>query len=172
MPRAHSTAGSLLLVLSLFVWAGLVAGISFLEAPLKFTAPHITVPLGLGIGRIVFAALNKLELALSATALLSAAVRRAPAHVWAALGLLSAVLLLQTLWLLPALDLRATALLAGHPPLPSNLHKTYIGLEVVKLLTLLLAGSWAYQWALRAQPQMPATAQQQPQRAGFYLLSK
>ncbi|MFD2721090.1 hypothetical protein ACFST9_20395 [Hymenobacter monticola] len=143
-------AGSLLLVLSLFVWAGLVAGISFLEAPLKFTAPHITVPLGLGIGRIVFAALNKLELALCAAALLSATVRWAPANIWTALALLSVVLLLQTLWLLPALDLRATALLAGHPPLPSNLHKTYIGLEVVKLITLLLAGSWAYQWGTRA----------------------
>ena len=150
----------MLLVLSLFVWAGLVAGISFLEAPLKFTAPHITVPLGLGIGRIVFAALNKLELALAGAALLSAAVRRAPANVWAALALLSTVLLLQTLWLLPALDLRATALLAGHPPLPSNLHKTYIGLEVVKLITLLLAGSWAYRWGTQ-KPQVSPTPQRQ-----------
>lgn len=145
-------------MLSLFLWAGLVAGISFLEAPLKFTAPHITVPLGLGIGRIVFAALNKLELALAGVALLSAARRRAPANVWTALALLSTVLALQTLWLLPALDLRATALLAGHPPLPSNLHKTYIGLEVVKLITLLLAGSWAYQWGTRPQRAVPAPA--------------
>ncbi|MBF9141620.1 hypothetical protein [Hymenobacter properus] len=158
-------AGSLLLVLSLFVWAGLVAGISFLEAPLKFTAPHITVPLGLGIGRIVFAALNKLELALAGAALLSAALRRAPAHLWAALALLSTVLLLQTLWLLPALDLRATALLAGHPPLPSNLHKTYIGLEVVKLITLLLAGSWAYRWGTQAPQAAPVPAAAQHQLA-------
>ena len=56
------------------MWAGLVAGISFIEALLKFTAPHITVPLGLGIGRIVSAALN--EVALAAAALLSAAGRR------------------------------------------------------------------------------------------------
>ena len=70
------SAGSLPLALSLFVWAGLVAGISFIEAPLKFTAPHITVPLGLGIGCIVFAALNEVALALAAAALLSAAGRR------------------------------------------------------------------------------------------------
>lgn len=162
MRRSHP-AGSLLLVLSLFVWAGMVAGISFLEAPLKFTAPNITVPLGLGIGRIVFAALNKVELALAATALLSAAWRRAPMNIWVALALLSAVLLLQTLWLLPALDVRASALLAGHPPLPSNLHKAYIGLEVIKLLTLLLAGSWAFQWAVSARQligaEKPAVAQ-------------
>ncbi|AHJ95344.1 hypothetical protein [Hymenobacter swuensis] len=148
MSRSHSTF-SLLLVLALFLWAGLVAGISFLEAPLKFTAPHITVALGLSIGRIVFAALNKVELVLATLALGCALYLRVPLALGTALGLLGALLLLQTLWLLPALDARATALLAGHPPRPSDLHKTYIGLEVLKLLTLLLAGSWAFQWSLR-----------------------
>ena len=33
-----------------FLWAGLVLGLSFIETPLKFTAPGITLPLGLGIG--------------------------------------------------------------------------------------------------------------------------
>ena len=40
-----------------FTWFGLVLGISFLEAPLKFRAPGVTTQLGLGIGRVVFAAL-------------------------------------------------------------------------------------------------------------------
>ncbi|MBO2011271.1 hypothetical protein [Hymenobacter negativus] len=148
MNRTHTT-GSLLLVLALFVWAGLVVGISFIEAPLKFTAPHITVALGLGIGRIVFAALNKLELVLATVGVCCALYLRVPLSLGVALGLLGTVLLLQTCWLLPALDVRATALLAGHPPLPSNLHKAYIGLEIIKLFTLILAGSWAFQWALR-----------------------
>ncbi|PJJ59885.1 hypothetical protein [Hymenobacter chitinivorans] len=148
MPRSHAPA-ALLLVLALFVWAGMVAGISFLEAPLKFTAPNITVPLGLGIGRIVFAALNKVELLLAAVAVGSALVLRVPAHLATTLGLLSGVLLLQTFWLLPALDARALALLAGHPAPPSSLHLVYIGLDVVKLLTLLLTGSWAFRWALQ-----------------------
>ena len=34
-----------------FTWLGMVIAISFLEAPLKFRAPGVTVPLGLGIGR-------------------------------------------------------------------------------------------------------------------------
>ncbi|UOQ51149.1 hypothetical protein [Hymenobacter cellulosivorans] len=148
MPRSHAT-GSLLLVLALFVWAGMVAGISFLEAPLKFTAPHITVPLGLGIGRIVFGALNKVELLLATVAVISALVVRVPAHIASTLGLLSGILLLQTFWLLPALDVRALALLAGHLAPPSSLHTVYIGLEVVKLLTLLLTGSWVFRWALQ-----------------------
>ena len=149
MPRFPATA-TLLLVLSLFVWAGLVAGISFLEAPLKFTAPGITIPLGLGIGRIVFAALNKAELLLAAVAVVSAFYLRVPAHLSTTLGLVSGVLLLQTFWLLPALDVRALALLASHPAPPNSLHMVYIGLEAVKLLTLLLTGSWAFRWALQA----------------------
>ncbi|MCA1625352.1 MAG: hypothetical protein LC778_16450 [Acidobacteria bacterium] len=33
-----------------FIWFGLIGGISFMEAPLKFQAPNITIPLGLGMG--------------------------------------------------------------------------------------------------------------------------
>ena len=43
------------------IWVGLIIGISFIEAPLKFQAPDITIPLGLGIGRLVFGALNIVE---------------------------------------------------------------------------------------------------------------
>jgi hypothetical protein len=50
-----------------FVWLGAVLAISFLEAPLKFRAPGITRPLALGLGRLVFRALNRLELVLAAS---------------------------------------------------------------------------------------------------------
>ncbi len=46
-----------------FIWCGMLLGISFIEAPLKFQAPNITLGLGLGIGRLVFFALNKFEIA-------------------------------------------------------------------------------------------------------------
>ena len=39
-------------------WLGMVVAISFLEALLKFRAPRVTLPVGLGIGRLVFKALN------------------------------------------------------------------------------------------------------------------
>lgn len=44
-----------------FVWLGMVLAISFLEAPLKFRAPNVTLQIGLGIGRLVFRALNTVE---------------------------------------------------------------------------------------------------------------
>ncbi|WP_373865557.1 MULTISPECIES: hypothetical protein [Pseudonocardia] len=47
-----------------WVWVGMVLAISFIEAPLKFRAPGITTVLGLGIGRLVFRALNIAELVL------------------------------------------------------------------------------------------------------------
>lgn len=153
---------SLLLVAALFLWAGLVVGISFLEAPLKFTAPHITTVLGVGIGRIVFAALNKLELTVCAVALLSAAFLRTPARVWWGLGVLSLVLLVQTVGLLPALDARALALQAGWEVAPTLLHPSYIGLEITKLLTLLYTGSTAFYWLLQPAPAAVGAAQPRP----------
>ena len=48
-------------VIATFLWIGFVCAISFMEAWLKFRAPGITLPLGLGIGRLVFNALNKVE---------------------------------------------------------------------------------------------------------------
>ena len=134
----------LLLLAALFLWAGLVAGISFLEAPLKFTAPHITVALGVGIGRVVFHALNKVEMALCILAV-GCALYLPPSRLLTMMLIaLSGLLLTQTFWLLPALDERATALLAGHA-LPANaLHLVYIAADVTKLLLLLGAGSLAY----------------------------
>ncbi|MER2093219.1 MAG: hypothetical protein ABS918_10760, partial [Saccharopolyspora rectivirgula] len=56
-----------------FSWLGMVLAISFLEAPLKFRAPGVTTRIGLGIGRLVFRALNAVEVVLAvAVALLIA----------------------------------------------------------------------------------------------------
>ena len=54
-PAAVATA-------AVFVWLGMVLAISFLETPLKFRAPGVDIPIGLGIGRIVFRALNRAEI--------------------------------------------------------------------------------------------------------------
>lgn len=49
------------IVALIFIWIGLISAISFMEAWLKFRASGITLPLGLGIGQLVFNALNKVE---------------------------------------------------------------------------------------------------------------
>ena len=64
-----------------FVWLGMVLAISFLEAPLKFRAPGVTLQIGLGIGRLVFRALNSSEVLLAVGILVALALDRAPASV-------------------------------------------------------------------------------------------
>src|SRR5918994_6982108 len=61
-----------------FTWLGMVLAISFVETPLRFRAPGITVPLGLGIGRLVFRALAVVELVLAVA--LTAALVLANGH--------------------------------------------------------------------------------------------
>lgn len=61
-----NTTGAAIASAVVFVWLGTVLAISFLEAPLKFRAPGVTIPLGLGIGRPVFRALNIAETVLAA----------------------------------------------------------------------------------------------------------
>lgn len=46
-------------LISTFLWIGFVCAVSFMEAWLKFSALGIKLPLGLG--RLVFEALNKVE---------------------------------------------------------------------------------------------------------------
>ena len=95
-----------IIVIRTFLWIEFVVGISFLEAPLKFQAPDITF--ALGIGRLFFATLNKVEWVFALTIAFSLFRQpdlTAKSNLLFALPLL--VLLIQTLWLLPALDARA-----------------------------------------------------------------
>ena len=68
-------------VAAVFVWLGMLLAISFLEAPLKFRAPGVTLQIGLGIGRLVFRALNACELALAAAVLATFAIAAPPVGV-------------------------------------------------------------------------------------------
>jgi hypothetical protein len=129
-----------------FVWLGLVIGISAIETPLKFRAPGITTPLALGIGRLVFRALNAVELVLAvALAILVAhAARGWPLLV---LCVIAALLLVQVFGLRPRLDARAVRVIAGDDVPPSRLHIVYIALEGAKLVLLpLLGAELAWRW--------------------------
>ena len=124
-----------------FIWFGMVLAISFLEAPLKFRAPGVTVPLGLGIGRVVFRALNGVEVVL-ATVVVVSLVLGAPGAV-AIVGTAVAVgsLLVQLAAVRPVLTRRSDRVLAGEDTgARSRAHLVYIGLEVVKVVALLVLG--------------------------------
>ena len=134
------STGSAIAVALTFVWLGMVLAISFLETPLKFRAPGITVPLGLGIGRLVFRALNVCELALAAVVTASFAFDRPPIVPAFAVALAVVALLAQVLVIRPALTRRSDAVLAGRDGPRSRAHWFYIGLEIGKVAALLTAG--------------------------------
>lgn len=124
-----------------FTWFGMVIAISFVETPLKFRAPGITVPLGLGIGRLVFKALNIAESALAVLLLVALATGHGDGRGWIPALVATVCLVTQMVVLRPALDRRAAAIIAGGEVAPSRLHLGYVALEVVKVLALVTAGA-------------------------------
>ena len=111
------------------IWLGLIIGISLIEAPLKFTAPGITIPLGLGIGRRVFFAMNIVEVIL-AVVLITTLVRL--------LGRPSR----QKLWGLgiairPILNIRTDAVLAGNFAGGSTTHYFYVAADAALFILLI-----------------------------------
>lgn len=129
-------------IAAVFLWIGFVGAISFMEAWLKFRAPGITLPLGLGIGRLVFSALNKVELVLSITIIASMLYSELKHFEWRHFFFLIPflIVLLQSVWLLPTLDARAEMHIQGQTVPHSNLHFYYVILEIVKVGCLVIFG--------------------------------
>jgi hypothetical protein len=123
-----------------FVWLGMVLAISFLEAPLKFRAPDVTLQIGLGIGRLVFRALNAVEVGFALVVVAVVAAGPTPARIAAAFWVAVAALAIQLIAVRPRLTRRSDQVLAGLEAPRSRGHYAYLGLEVVKAAALLAAG--------------------------------
>lgn len=129
------------LVSAVFLWIGSVAAISFMEAWLKFQAPGVTLAIGLGIGRLVFGVLNKVEWVFAFTILIVIIGGERRVNWQNALFLISIlVLVVQTFWLLPELDARADLVMQEQAVAPSNLHLYYVSAEVLKVIALSIFG--------------------------------
>ena len=145
------------------VWLSFVLSISFTEAWVKFKAPTLSKSAAVDAGRHVFSALNKVELGLAAG--VSTALFSSPSVVaWRRLAAVPlAALLLDVLWLTPALDRRARELIVAEwkgkergggaaaavaemerelrgagPTPPASLHLLYVLLEGAKVVSLSL----------------------------------
>ncbi len=124
----------------LLVWLGVVIGISFIEGPVKFTAPTLTREVALDVGRVVFTALNRTELVLFVLTVALGLIAGGRRLFWAGIGILAGMLALQTLWLLPVLAERAEMIVAGTEPPASIAHAAYASIEVAKTLLLAALG--------------------------------
>lgn len=123
-----------------FVWLGMVLAISFLETPLKFRAPGVTIPIGLGIGRLVFRALNAAE-SVFAVALVIALVVAEPSATVAVAGAVVVLILgAQVALVRPRLTKRTDRVLAGVDTPRSHAHMAFIALETAKVVALVVTG--------------------------------
>ena len=131
-----------LAIVSVFLWIGFVCAISFMEAWLKFSAPGVTIPIGLGIGRLVFSALNKVEWLLGLLIIGNLIVSKNKLTTFSNLLYFIPILLLvlQTFWLFPALDARAEIYIQGKIPPASTLHYYFVGIEIIKIGCLAIFG--------------------------------
>ena len=121
------------------VWAGLLAGVSFLATPVKFLAPDLSLPVALEVGRVTFRALNWTELGFGVVAVVVS--RMAGGRTLTlALAVVLALVVAQTVWLLPVLGERTDIVVAGGTLPPSSLHTWYVVIEIGKLFALLAIG--------------------------------
>jgi hypothetical protein len=124
-------------VAAIFVWLGMVLAISFIETPLKFRANGMTLQLGLGIGRLVFRALNVAELLLGLAAVVALWFEPPPGRVVWSISVVLVVLAIQLLAVRPVLTRRSDTVFAGDgSPRRSHGHYVYVGLELIKVIAL------------------------------------
>ncbi|OJY38711.1 MAG: hypothetical protein BGP06_08995 [Rhizobiales bacterium 65-9] len=128
--------GALLVLIAATLWAGMLIGVSFIATPVKFLAPSLTLPVALDVGRQTFLLFSRIEIGCAAALLLFTLLGARRFAAIAIAALLAAAVGAEVAWLLPALDARVSAIIAGQSPPPSQLHLMYVMLEAAKLALL------------------------------------
>ncbi|WP_262704252.1 MULTISPECIES: hypothetical protein [Streptomyces] len=133
-----------------FTWLGMVVGVSLLETPLRFRALRADIEqdaeatrLGLGIGRLVFRALNTAESVLAAVIVVAVLAASPTVPVAVLTGVVAVVLIAQLAAVRPFLQQRGSRVLAGEHPPRSRAHHAYVGLEMLKVPALIALGAMA-----------------------------
>ena len=111
-----------------------------LATPVRFTAASITRPIALDVGRMVFAALNKAELAALVILLIVIRASGRAAKYWGFAGVLALIVIAQSQWLTPELAERTQMIIDGVEPPASYAHAIYSSLELIKIGLLFFLG--------------------------------
>ena len=144
------------LTIPIFMWIGFVCSISFMEAWLKFQAPNVSLPIGLGIGKLIFTTLNKTEWILCGMIMALIFPNNSISKFIKYLSIIPIfILVLQTSWLLPVLNQRAETIIEGKTVGPSFVHFYYMIFDITKVLTLFTIGFFEILMASQRQVQAP-----------------
>lgn len=139
MRSSYRTVADAATIALALLWAGLLVGVSFVATPVKFAAPGLSLPVALEVGQVTFHLFSRIEWALAVLLAAAAAGGRSPRRLLVAAAL-AGLVALQALWLLPALDDRVAAVIAGTSPPPSDHHTFYAAAEGAKFLLLAAVG--------------------------------
>lgn len=101
---------------------------------------RVTLQIGVGIGRLVFRALNTVEALLAVGILIALVAGHPPVGFIVAFAIVVVGLLVQLLGVRPRLKRRSDAVLAGQNAPRSRAHYAYVALEVTKLVALAMGG--------------------------------
>jgi hypothetical protein len=118
------------------LWAGMILGISFLESWVKFRAPSLTKAVGLDVGRTVFHFFHKVQYFLLFLIIIGCTLIKCTSANFLMIGTLTGILMLQTIWLFPKLNLQVNSILAGNKITDPYSHKLYGIFEIIKFLIL------------------------------------
>jgi hypothetical protein len=92
----------------------------------------------LGIGKLVFTALNRIECVIAVLLLVAFFVSAATRKAQIIFGAILLILMTQTFWLLPNLIERIDLITGGQMPPDSFAHFFYIAFEISKMILLLV----------------------------------
>ena len=129
----------LVFALSCF-WLGLLIAVSFLETPLKFQVPGMTLPIALELGKIMFGISTNIQIVLILIMGFSCLSNKEKLNTKLIITffLLALTLGLEKFWMLPILDARADVLANGKGLPPTPLHNYFIYAEVTKVVLLVV----------------------------------
>ena len=120
---------------------GIITAISFIETPLKFQVEGMTLPIALGLGKLMFGISTNIQLgAILLIFLVLLTQKNTPDKTWIFVSTVSIIFLLamEKFWMLPILDARADVLMQGKGLPPTPLHDYFIYAEVIKFVLILV----------------------------------
>jgi hypothetical protein len=134
------------IVISLLMalWAGAIIGLSFIATPVKFQAPHLTMPVALEVGRYTFGLFSNVELGFLVAIVIAAVFARPRPITIVMLAVVATQLLLERWWLLPELDARVSQILAGGAVTLTSSHWIYTAFDGCKAVLLICAAISSY----------------------------
>ena len=123
-----------------FSWFGISLGVAGIATPVRFQTPSLSREVAADVGRAVFLALNKVELALLVGLLILVRVSGRSREYLLPGAALALIVIIQSAWLLPELAARADMIAAGDTPSETMAHALYSALELGKYVLLFWIG--------------------------------